>query len=173
MTLFGNDKKTNEEIFSVFPEDIYRSGELALKDILSPSALELRPTYVRLGSKLARTIFIFSYPRYLNTNWFSPIINLDKVFDISMFVHPVDTASILRTLRRKVAQVGSQISTREEKGLVRDPILDTAYHDLEELRDKLQQAQERLFLFALYMTIYGENEEELNSNENEVRSEEH
>jgi type IV secretory pathway VirB4 component len=163
-------KPEEEEIFAVFPEEIYRAGELALRDVLAPSALEINPTYVRLGAKLARTIFVFSYPRYLHTGWFSPIINLDKIFDISMFVHPVDTAAMLRTLRRKVAQVQSQISTREEKGLVRDPILDTAYRDLEELRDKLQQATERIFNFGLYLTIYGFSEEELNKSENEIRS---
>ena len=171
MALFGTKtKKTDEEILAVFPEEIYRTGELALKDILTPSALEIKPTFLRLGAKLARTIFVFSYPRYLHTNWFSPIINMDKIFDIAMYVHPVDTAAILRTLRRKVAQVQSQIAMREEKGLVRDPILDTAYRDLEELRDKLQQAQERLFNFGLYMTVYGFSEDELNKSEGEIKS---
>ena len=33
---------------------------------------------------------------------------------------------------------------REEKGLVRDPMLETAYQDVENLRDSLQQAQEKL-----------------------------
>lgn len=166
-------KKTTgpeEEIFTVFPEEVYRTGELALKDILSPSALEISPTFVRLGAKFARTIFVFAYPRYLHTNWFSPIINLDKIFDITMHIHPVDTPAMLKTLRRKVAEVQSQIATREEKGLVRDPILDTAYRDLEELRDKLQQAQERLFNFGLYMTVYGFSEDELNKTETEVKS---
>ena len=171
MALFGKkEKKPEEDVLAVFPEEIYRSGELVLKDVLSPSALEINPTYVRLGAKLARTIFVFSYPRYLHTNWFSPVINMDKIFDVSMFVHPVDTAEILRTLRRKVAQVQSQISERERKGLVRDPILDTAHRDLEELRDKLQQAQERLFNFGLYITIYGMTEEELNKTEAEIKS---
>ena len=170
MPLFGKKEKPAEEIFSVFPEDIYRSGELALQDVLSPSAFEITPSFVRLGAKLARTFFVFAYPRYLNTNWFSPVINLDKIFDIAMYVHPVDTASILKTLQRKVAQVQSQISSREEKGLVRDPILDTAYRDLEELRDKLQQAQERLFNFGLYLTLYGMSEEDLNKSEAEVKS---
>lgn len=170
MKLFGKKKTADEEILAVFPEEIYRTGELALKDILTPSALEVKPTYVRLGAKLTRTIFVFSYPRYLHTNWFSPVVNMDKIFDISMYVSPVDTASILRTLRRKVAQVQSQITIREEKGLVRDPILDTAYRDLEELRDKLQQAQERLFHFGLYITLYGLSEEELNKTETEIKS---
>lgn len=171
MALFGaKTKKTDEEILAVFPEEIYRTGELALKDILTPSALEIKPTLLRLGAKLARTIFVFSYPRYLHTNWFSPIINMDKIFDIAMYIHPVDTAAILRTLRRKVAQVQSQIAMREQKGLVRDPILDTAYRDLEDLRDKLQQAQERLFNFGLYVTVYGFSEDELSKSEAEIKS---
>lgn len=172
MALFGlkEKKRSDEEILAVFPGEIYRSGELALKDVLTPSALEINPTFVRLGEKLARTMFVFSYPRYLHTNWFSPIVNLDKIFDVAMYIHPVDSAEILRTLRRKVAQVQSQIMTREEKGLVRDPVLDTAYRDLEDLRDKLQQATERLFNFGLYITIYGYTEEELNKTEGEIKS---
>jgi len=164
------EKKQEEEIFAVFPEEIYRAGELALKDVLAPSAFEVSPTHVRLGAKLARTLFVFSYPRYLHTTWFSPIVNLDKIFDVSMFIHPVDTATMLRTLRRKVAQVQSQVAMREQKGLVRDPILDTAYRDLEELRDKLQQATERIFNFGLYITMYGFSEDELNKTETEIKS---
>lgn len=170
MSLFTKKEKTNEEILAVFPEEIYQAGQLALKDVLAPSAFEITPTFVRLGAKLARTLFVFTYPRYLHTGWFSPIINLDKIFDISMYVHPIDTVSMLRTLRRKVAQVQSQINTRESKGLVRDPILDTAYRDLEELRDKLQQATERVFNYGLYLTIYGFSEEELNRSESEIKS---
>ncbi len=171
MALFGKKKqKSEEEIFAVFPEEVYRAGELQLKDVLSPSALEISPTHVRLGAKLARTLFVFSYPRYLHTGWFNSVINLDKIFDVALYVHPVDTAAMLHTLRRKVAQVQSQISSREEKGLVRDPILDTAYRDLENLRDQLQRAEERIFNFGLYITVYGFSEDELNKTENEIKS---
>ena len=162
-------EKSESEVFAVFPEDIYKSGELTLRDVISPSALEISPGFLRLGEKFARTVFFFSYPRYLHTNWFSPIINLDKIFDIAMFVHPVDTSLVLRQLRRQVARVQSQIQTREEKGLVRDPMLDTAYQDLESLRDKLQQATEKLFNFGLYITIYENSEEELNKTESQIR----
>lgn len=170
LSLFKKKEDKPAEVFSVFPQDIYQSGELALQDVLAPSAFEVTPTSVRLGAKIARTLFVFAYPRYLHTNWFSPIINTDKIFDISMFIHPVDTASIMKTLRRKVTQVQSQINERAEKGLIRDPILDTAYRDLEELRDKLQQAEERLFNFGLYITIYGFTEEELNKTETEIKN---
>lgn len=125
---------------------------------------------MRLGEKVCRTFFVVSYPRYLAANWFSPVINLDKVFNISIFVHPIDTASIMRQLQKKVAEVQSQIHLREEKGLVRDPALDIAYQDLETLRDKLQQAQERLFSLGIYITIYADSLEELDKVETEIRS---
>jgi len=165
----GNGENKNG-ITPTFPEAIYETGILELKDVIAPSALEINANYVRLGEKIARTFFIMSYPRFLAANWFSPIINLDKVFDISIFVHPIDTASVMRQLQKKVAEVQSQIHIREEKGLVRDPQLDIAYQDLEALRDKLQQAQERLFSLGIYITLYAASIEELDKVETEIRS---
>jgi type IV secretory pathway VirB4 component len=49
-------------------------------------------------------------------------------------------------------------------------MLDTAYQDIEGLRDQLQQAQERIFDIGLYISIYGDNQEELNKAEAEMRS---
>ena len=167
---FFRKRAADPEILPVFPEEIYQSGVATLRDLIAPSALEVNPSFLRLGERLARTLFVFSYPRYLHTNWFSPVINLDKVFDIALSIHPVDTSAMLSQLRKQVARVQSQISMREEKGLVRDPILDTAYRDLEELRDKLQQARERLFSFGLYVTLYGADSNELDKNETEIRS---
>ena len=158
------------EVIPTFPEEIYEAGIMELKDIIAPSALEINSNYIRLGDKVCRTFFIISYPRYLAINWFSPIINLDKVFDISIFIHPVDTVSVMRQMQKKVAEVQSQIHAREEKGLVRDPALDIAYQDLEALRDKLQQAQEKLFSLGIYITIYAENFENLDRVETEIRS---
>ncbi len=165
-----NKIKETEEVLPVFPEQIYQTGALELKDIIAPSALEVSSNYIRLGEKIGRTFFVIAYPRYLSVGWFSPIINLDKVFDISIFIHPINTADILRQLQKKVAEVQSQIHIREEKGMVRDPVLDTAYQDLESLRDQLQQAQERLFNFGLYFTIYADSPEELDKLEAEIKS---
>ena len=106
----------------------------------------------------------------MSDSWFAPIINLDKIFDVSIFISPIETAQVLRTFQKKVAEVQSQINTREAKGLVRDPMLDTAYQDLENLRDQLQQAQEKLFDVGLYVSIYGDSESELDKTESEVKS---
>jgi len=95
---------------------------------------------------------------------------LDKVFDISISIRPIETEKMLRQFQKKVAEVQSQINERERRGLVRDPILDTAYRDLESLRDNLQQAQEKLFDVAIYITIYGDSENELDKIESEIKT---
>ena len=159
-----------ESATPVLPQDIYQTGVLELKDIIAPAALQINPKYINLGDKIARTFFVISYPRLLARNWFMPVINLDKVFDISIFIHPVDTSTILRQLQKKVAEVQSQIHTREEKGMVRDPKLDIAYQDIEFLRDQLQQSREKMFEVGLYITLYGDNEDELNRTESELKT---
>src|SRR3989304_7352939 len=127
-------------ISAVLPEQIYKQGVLELQDVIAPSALKITPREINLGDKIARTFFVMSYPRVLTDSWFAPIINLDQVLDISIFIHPIDSADILKKFQKKVAEVQSQIMSREEKGMVRDPILDTAYKDLEDLRAQLQRA---------------------------------
>ena len=143
---------------------------MELKDVIAPSALKISPKTLNLGEKLVRSFFVMSYPRYLSDSWFSPIINLDKAFDVSIFVHPIDTSTILHEFQKKVAEVQSQIQDNERKGLVRDPQLDAAYQNLESLRDSLQQAQEKIFDVGIYISIYGDSEEELNHIESEIKA---
>lgn len=157
-------------VMPILPAEIYERGMLEMRDVIAPSALKITSRELHLGDKIARTFFVISYPRFLTTGWFAPIINMDKVLDISIFVHPMDTNDVLRKFQRKVAEVQSQIAERESKGMVRDPMLDTAYADLENLRDQLQQAQEKLFEVGLYLTIYADTREGLDKAESEIRS---
>ena len=170
LDFFRKKPEEGGNIVPILPEEIYKHGVLELQDVIAPSALQVTPRTLNLGEKVARTFFVISYPRFLTTGWFAPIINLDKVFDVSIFVHPMDTTAVLRKFQKKVAEVESQISIRQEKGLVRDPVLDTAYSDLEYLRDQLQQAQEKMFQVGLYITIYGDSREEIDKTESEIRS---
>lgn len=171
--MFNLFKKKEEEhniSTAILPSSVTESESLELKDIIAPSALKITPKEINLGEKLLRNFFVISYPRFLGEDWFSPIVNLDRAFDVSIFIHPLETAKILRTFQKKVAEVQSQIRTREERGLVRDPMLDTAYQDLENLRDELQQAQEKMFEVGLYISIYADSADELDKAESEIKS---
>jgi type IV secretory pathway VirB4 component len=172
LDFLGKKQDTNAAapMAPILPEAIYKQGILELQDVIAPSALKITPREINLGDKIARTFFVMSYPRVLTDSWFAPIINLDRVLDVSIFIHPIDSSEILRKFQKKVAEVQSQIMSREQKGMVRDPMLDTAYRDLEDLRDQLQQAQERIFDVGVYITIYGPSIDELDKTESEIKS---
>src|SRR3989344_990231 len=161
MNLFGL-KKNNEGSKSVAhelleAERVYRKGVSSLKDLIAPSAMKIESSHVEISGKFARTFFVLAYPRYVSTSWLSPIINMDVAMDISMFLYSMETGVIMKKLRDKVGQLQATISMDQEKGKVRDPMLETAYHDVEELRDRLQQGTERYFRFALYYTVYADD----------------
>lgn len=148
----------------------YKFGPQTVRDLLIPPALEVESNYVRIGDLYVKSLFIIAYPRYLVTGWFSPIINIDQTVDISIFIHPVDTVLALKRLRKKTAQVEAQLSEKMEKGTVRDPALDMAYQNLEDLRDSLMQATEKLFEVGVYMTIYADTREDLDVIEQKIIS---
>ncbi len=155
---------------AALPPTLYRDATLELKDVIAPSAVKITPRELVLGDKLARTFFIISYPAQLTEAWLAPLINLDRVLDIAIHIHPLDTAEVLKTLQRQVAEVEAQIAEREEKGMVRDPKLDVAFQNLEQLRNRLQQAQERLYDVGFYLTLFGDSKDDLDRAEAAVIS---
>ena len=141
-----------------------------VKKVIAPAGVEVNSNYIKVGDKFVKTFFVFSYPRFLSSGWFMPLINLPKLFDISIAVNPVDTGTALKNLRKKAAQIEAEIGEQQEKGMVRDPMLETAFQDVESLRDQLQQAQEKLFTVGVYVAIYGDTLDELAKIENEIVS---
>lgn len=139
----------------------FETGITTLRDLISPSSIEIHSDYFRLGTKYGRTIYVYGYPRSLYTGWLSSIINIDEVLDISMYIYPVDTGVIMKNLTKKVTQLEASMNINSEKGKVRDPELEAAISDAEELRDQLQVGAEKFFRYGLYVTIYADSLDEL------------
>ncbi len=154
-------KKSTSSVEDQAAINQYNQGVSSLRDIVAPSAFRVTPRYIEIDGRFAQTLFVITYPRYLDTNWFAPIVNFDIEFDVGMFVYPQSSSSILKELRKRATQVSASISMQAEAGKIRDPQLETAFRDIEELRDRLVQGTEKFFQFGLYLTIYGKTEEEL------------
>jgi len=152
------------------PEKVFETTEIGIKDIIAPSSIVLSSDHLKLGNRLTKSFFIFSYPRYLSTAWFSPIINLDTPIDIGLHIHPIETGDTLKQLRKKITEVQVELAEREKERKIRDPALEIAYRDLENLRDKLITAQEKMFKLGLYLTVYADTEKDLKEIEGTLRS---
>lgn len=139
----------------------FQKGITALRDFIAPASLEFESSQFRIGTRLARTYYVYGYPRQIYTGWLSSMVNLDEVIDLSIYIYPVESQIVLENLRKKVGQLEAGIQIDAEKGKVRDPGKQSAILDAEELRDKLQVGEERFFRFGLYFTIYANSPEEM------------
>ncbi|MBQ3294712.1 DUF87 domain-containing protein [Candidatus Saccharibacteria bacterium] len=139
----------------------FEQGITTLRDLISPSSIEIYSDHFRLGTKYGRTLYVYGYPRTLMTGWISPLINIDEVLDVSMYIYPVDTQVVMRNLRKKVTQLEASMNVNAERGKVRDPELEAAITDAEELRDRLQVGADRFFRFGLYVTLWADSLDEL------------
>lgn len=142
-------------------EKIYRQGLSTIKDLIAPSSMEIMFDKIRISGLLAKSFYVYAYPRYTEVNWLSPVINFDVSMDISMFIYPAGSVKMMKFLKNKVAQIQSSIRMEQEKGMVSDPALETALQDAEELRRNIQRGEEKFFQFGLYFTIYAEDEDKL------------
>lgn len=143
-------------------EQAFLKGVSTLRDLIAPSSIEIHSSYFRLGTKYGRTLYVYGYPREIYTGWLSPIINIDEVLDVSMYIYPVESQVVLNNLRKKVTQLEATASINSEKGKIRDPAVEAAINDAEELRDQLQVGAERFFRFGLYITLWADSMDELN-----------
>ncbi len=161
----AQQQREQQEVVTAF-----QKGITALRDFIAPSSIELNGGDFRLGTRMARTYYVYGYPRQLYTGWISPIVNLDEVIDISLYIYPVESQVVLDNLRKKVTQLEAGMQIGAEKGKVRDPGMEVAIQDAEEMRDKLQVGEERFFRFGFYFTIYANSMEELEFVSHKVES---
>lgn len=150
--------KTIEEISE---EELYEKTKATFRDLITPVGLEIKPSFLRFSGKVAKTLFILGYPKFLTVGWLSPVINLNQAVNVSIFFHPIETEEVLKNLRKRSTQLQAQLLEEQEKGLVRNPLLETAIQDIESLRDSLIQGRDKMFYVSLYLTIVANSEEEL------------
>lgn len=151
-------------------ERIYKEGVSSVNHLMAPDSMEIKPDKLFISGMHAKPYFVYNYPRFIDSNWLGNIINMDTTMDISMFIYPIDSAKIMKFLRNKVAQLSAQIHLNQDKGIVRDPALDAAYQDAEQLRDDLQRGTEKFFHYSLYYTVYNEDEKKLKTEAKKVES---
>lgn len=145
-------------------------GLVSVKDILAPSAVEVDFDFLKIDHTFYRALFVSGYPRFVSANWLYPLISFDHTLQIALYIYPEESKIILEDLKRKIAEMEATIQADIKAGKVVDPSVQTALDDALTLQAQLAKGAERFFQLGLYLTIPGENLEELNRVTKEVES---
>ena len=89
--------RKRQEVSEAFPKGHHRTPRLYRAEQHRVSS-----TYFQLGTRFARTYYVYGYPRQVYTGWLSSMVNLDEVIDMSIYVYPVESQVVLENLRKKV-----------------------------------------------------------------------
>jgi type IV secretory pathway VirB4 component len=148
------------------PEEI--SPFEKIKELIAPPGAEFANDYFQIGNIYGRAILILDYPSYLFSGWLEKLISLDEAFNITFYIQPIETAQFLKQLEKQLAKISGQMYEREKAGKVRDPMLEAAYKNVEELRDLLTQAQEKMIQIAFYLIVFANDKKELEVKTNRI-----
>ncbi|MBP9773819.1 MAG: DUF87 domain-containing protein [Candidatus Peribacteraceae bacterium] len=163
------DQKLSKDEMEVIKR--YEEGMQRMLDVIAPAGLKFDRNMIVLNDQLvARSFYAYNWPSQIYPNWMSQLINFDLQMDISTFIYPASNKVILKMLRKKVTEMRSSIRMLQQRGIVRDPALEAALQDAEELRDLLARGSEKLFQIGFYFTIYAENEAKLKKAQTDIEA---
>lgn len=172
-TIDALEKKKDDDTWTADERETikrYEEGLQKMLDLIAPSGMQVRNKDIVMNDLFARTFYTYNWPNYIYPNWLAQTINMTATMDIAQYIYPSSNKAIMKMLRKKVAELRSSIRMLEQRGIVRDPTLEAALQDAEELRDLLARGQEKLFQFGMYVTLYAEDEERLKKMQTDLES---
>jgi len=147
-----NHKKTKKaEILKKTFEFNY--GEQDQVDLISYSGLEENASYIQIGDKFIKTLFISGFPYIANTGWLNMLINFNHNIDISYHIEQISANLALPKLERKITELESTKRAMVRNGQVIGSEVTDPLESAVDLKRKIQRGQEKLFQISIYMAI--------------------
>ncbi len=140
----------------------FNFGEQDQVDLISYSGLQEEASYLQMGDKFVRTLFISGYPYVASTGWLNMLINFNHDVDISYHIEQVDPLLALPKLNRKITELESTKRTMLKAGRVIGSEITDPLESAMELKDKIQRGQEKLFQVSIYVTLTADTLADLN-----------
>jgi hypothetical protein len=136
-SFFGGKKDPTKDIGpAVSPSvTVLSQGTTNVKDIIAPEAIEVDWSDIKINDTYYRTLFVAGYPRFVNANWLSPLINFPHSLSISMFIYPIDGKGVIEDLRRKIAEMEAELQGDIQRGRIINIDTQVKLEDARSLQD--------------------------------------
>ena len=170
-SFFGGKKTTTTVAPTTSPAvTMLATGTTNIKDVIAPEAIEVDWSDIKINDTYYRTLFVAGYPRFVNANWLSPLVNFPHSLSISMFIYPVDGKGVIEDLRRKIAEMEAELQGDIQRGKIVNIDTQVKLEDARGLQEQLAKGAERFFQFGLYITIRDDKKDVLDRVTNHIKS---
>ena len=105
----SKDKLSSEERQKlVDAEKVFQGGLASIRDLIAPSSMDVEYDHLRLEGMYAMSFYVYAYPRYIDANWLSPVVNFDVTMDMSQYIYPISSERIMKILLQIMKTVKRQ-----------------------------------------------------------------
>ena len=163
------DNKGDIVEVSSFDFDNMRRMGLTINDLIGPVSIEIKPTKMRMGKKWVRTLKVSSMPSQLRDDFISKCTDMsfDCLTTINYKAIPTrETDTLINTNLTMIRdEKVKRIRQGQRNGVYDDSFIPAEVLDREAealtLRDDIRENDEKLFKTTLTVSIFANNEEEL------------
>ncbi|WP_376797474.1 VirB4 family type IV secretion system protein [Thermogemmatispora sp.] len=132
-------------------------GFVQLCEIVAPSYLEVHLDHLRVHQcdldEFIRSYAVIGYPHEVYGGWLDRLIQIDEMVDICLYIKPIDSSAFVSRLTRQLTGYRATQLLEARRGRAHDPYIAAAAKEVEDLREKLVNQEERVFRVGLYLLV--------------------
>ena len=138
-------------------------------DLISPTGIHPRRTYMRSGEDYVRTMFINGWPDEPRLGFLNKVLLGTYVpNDISVYIDPFDPEKIVHELEQEVAKAEARMGEASDSNRVVSRKKRQSYKETKGIFELIHDKNQELFDVGMYVTVRGEDKETLKENTNKM-----
>lgn len=149
-----------------------------IKDFICPSKWVKHDSYMEIGNKFARTLYLQTTTTQINERFYTSLTeNINNLSISSICIRPISQAETNRILNTAITSSRRKISNYKQSKAKKLEITDEAppsyeqeFKDCKQIYDDCNERDQKLFSCTILVTIFANNLEELNNSTSSLRS---
>ena len=148
---------------------------ITTKDVIAPDELSFKTRDCHVGEKIVRNYYISNLPTWVKGSFIGELADIPCNMLVSTYYKTIPQEKAMKMLKAQNVNIGSDIISRIKKtqGLYDidfiAPSLKEDKEETEELLDALRKDNARLFTGVILITLYADDENELQSFEKQLK----
>lgn len=144
---------------------------MTVKDLISPAGFNFNRSFIRIGEKYAKVLYIKELPSALSTDFMGNLSTLPFNFVANFDFRPIATEEALKKVSNRLTSIRGDVINAQKTAVksgfdtnLISPNLKFAQEQMEYLQSDLRTGEERLFDACISFMVYADSKEELNEN---------
>lgn len=144
----------------------FEDGIREFKDMVAPTVFHVQPDSIYTGDGYRRTLYFTAFPPRIGIGWLNRVFLFAGNFSISIFAIPYDVRVADSNLQNQEMKLRITLQNRDVPDYQRQRDLD----EIVRLRESIAYANERIWQFGIYITLFSRTEEQLDRDTHELES---